>query len=116
MQVLQYEPHVQCLESSSPADLSACRPLLQDFPASEMTQIFGTGGQFGVDVKLPVSYADCESILLLKITLWRRVAPDIRSSVSMDCAAQVDMAGDAVRTQWYNIWSTAAAIMFMCVL
>jgi len=33
----------------------------------------------------------------------------------MGCAAKVYMTGDAVRYQWYDIWSAAIAVMFMCV-
>lgn len=58
IQVLQYDPDVECFESSNPADVIACKQLLQAFPASETTQVFGNAGQVGLDVKLPITYSD----------------------------------------------------------
>jgi len=69
LQVLQYDPHVECLDSPAPADIRGCGPLLQGFPAAEETQVFGNAGQIGVEVKLPLSYADCKKTCRIPMVL-----------------------------------------------
>lgn len=67
IQVLQYQPHVSCVQESKSVGavvMSSCRALLQQIPASDITQIFGRGGA-DIDVKLPLVYTDSKSLLLL---------------------------------------------------
>ena len=44
--------------------MNRCRALLQQIPASDITQVFGSGGA-DVDVELPQTYTDRKSIPLL---------------------------------------------------
>ena len=60
VQVLQYEPHVECFETEYIADFESCKSLMQSVPASEETRIFGNRGQ--VDVELPQYFIDREKI------------------------------------------------------
>jgi len=36
-------------------------------------------------------------------------------SATMQCAAKIVMNGDPVRYQWYDIWSSAVAVLWMCI-
>ena len=114
IQVLQYDPHVQCFESSDPADLRACKSLLGAFPVSETIQVFGNAGQVGLDREL--SYADRKTICLISIFLVELFFMSFEIA-TMQCATRTYMTGDAVRYQWYNVWSAAAAaaVMWMCI-
>lgn len=56
--VLQYVPNVICTPTLFPPNPESCKPVLQTMPASDSTQIFGTGVRFGIDVLLPTTYAD----------------------------------------------------------
>lgn len=43
--------------------MNRCRALLQQIPASDVMQVFGSGG-LNIDVKLPQVYKDCKLLPL----------------------------------------------------
>lgn len=94
VQVLQYQPQVGCFpqfKSIGPMVRSRCRALLQQIPASHITQVFGTQGD-DIDVKLPRTYADSQG----------------------QCAMRFTMTDGLVSYQWHQLWSAAVAITWMC--
>lgn len=92
-QVLQYEPHVGCFEvpSVGPMSMNRCRALLQQIPASNNAQVFGSGG-LDIDVKLPLTYKESQG----------------------ECAMRFTMTYGPVRCRWHELWSAAVATTWMC--
>ena len=79
--------------------------------------MFGNGGTWRVDVKLPVTYVDCKSFICdlenVQKDLQHTNCHDVQATYH--CAIQVSMRGSPVRYQWYGIWAAAGAATTMCV-
>ena len=68
VQAVQYIPQVECEAAYYPPNLDACRYLLSEIPASDDSLMFGDHSDLGLDVKLPISYADGKSAILYTIS------------------------------------------------
>lgn len=94
--------------------MDRCRALLQQIPASDITQVFGSG-ELDIDVKFPQIYKECKLMrLFAQLHAFDSKTVDVYLLAQGECAIRFTMTEGPVRYQWHKLWAAAVATTWMC--
>jgi len=117
LSVSQYLPNVQCTKGSmTPKDLRMCQVVLNNMPALNSRQVFGTGRGDHIDVQLPHLIEDRKSLPLLQQLVERHDFSRTNGKpAGQRCPIEISIDGPPQYYTWHGLWGAAVAVVGMCV-
>jgi len=79
-------------------------------------QVFGRAGDPGVQVALPITIADGQSMSAASCRVFQIFYSLTLSTANHDCAVSIDIDGPPIASQWYDLWADAVAVTGVCVV